>query len=339
MVATHYVWDPEFDCITKEIDAAGAVTARYTQEPKIYGGLISQNRSGATSIYHYDAIGTTRALTDSSQNVTDTAVYTAFGEKSASTGSTANAFGFTGQLGYYTSELSLSPDVRRRKYSPQRARWLTKDPLDTKANQDGGEYLYCRNLPSRRIDPSGLQSLCVCVLTKTVGGKWKAEALGGTWQAPVLSTNPGPISATPVTQITCRKTRRNSYIFTCRKCQPKGGNITYPLTQVIDETYFESGVSFPSGIVVVGVVFSIPIPGGGLLSKIISNITQFVAGEWVVGFAQGPPGSTAAIDIDNANNRCAEEDVYTGSPLYTTPQGDTTTLPAFNKGYSCDSIK
>src|SRR5690606_8881437 len=92
MAVTHYTWDPEFDCITKETDAAGAVTARYTQEPKLYGGLVSQHRSGASSFYHYDAIGTTRALTDSSQNVTDTAVYTAFGEKGTSTGTTANRF-------------------------------------------------------------------------------------------------------------------------------------------------------------------------------------------------------------------------------------------------------
>lgn len=85
MVATNYACNPIFDCITEETNDAGAIVAEYTQEPQLYGGLISQHRGGATSIYHYDAIGTTRVLTDSNQNVTDTAVYTAFGTPSAST--------------------------------------------------------------------------------------------------------------------------------------------------------------------------------------------------------------------------------------------------------------
>lgn len=64
MADTYYAWDPEFDCITEETDAAGAVTARYTQEPRPYGGLVSQRRGSTTSYYHYDPVGTTRALTN-----------------------------------------------------------------------------------------------------------------------------------------------------------------------------------------------------------------------------------------------------------------------------------
>lgn len=86
MADTYYAWDPEFDCITKETDAAGVVIVRYTQEPKPYGGLISQHRSGVSNFYHYDSIGTTRVLTDSSQSVTDTAVYLAFGENKGAGG-------------------------------------------------------------------------------------------------------------------------------------------------------------------------------------------------------------------------------------------------------------
>lgn len=49
MAETYYAWDPVFDCILDESDATGAVVAEYTQEPKVYGGLISQHRSGASS--------------------------------------------------------------------------------------------------------------------------------------------------------------------------------------------------------------------------------------------------------------------------------------------------
>lgn len=57
MVATNYPWNPIFDCITEETSDAGVITVEYTQEPKLYGGLISQHRNSATSIYHFDAIG------------------------------------------------------------------------------------------------------------------------------------------------------------------------------------------------------------------------------------------------------------------------------------------
>lgn len=129
MVATNYAWNPIFDCITEETNDVGTIVAEYTQEPKLYGGLISQHRSGATSIYHYDAIGTTRALTDSGQNVTDTKVYTAFGEKVASAGTTPHPFGFVGKRGYYDHGSLTSQYVRAREYSSKISRWLSVDPF------------------------------------------------------------------------------------------------------------------------------------------------------------------------------------------------------------------
>jgi len=60
-------------------DAGGTTTARYTLAPFGYGDLVSQRRPGASSWYHYVALGSTRALTDSGGNVTDTAVYQAVG--------------------------------------------------------------------------------------------------------------------------------------------------------------------------------------------------------------------------------------------------------------------
>lgn len=153
MVATYYAWDPEFDCITKETDAAGAVNARYTQEPRLYGGLISQDRSGVSSYYHYDAVGSTRALTNSAQAMTDTAVYSAFGEQVASVGTTINPFGYVGSLGYYSDATRNSIYVRVRDYLSRLARWLSSD--DRLFAQMVSQYAYCANSALQHVDPSG----------------------------------------------------------------------------------------------------------------------------------------------------------------------------------------
>lgn len=171
MVATNYVWNPVFDCITKETNDAGATVARYTQEPKHYGGLISQHRSGATSIYHYDAIGTTRALTDNSQAVTDTAVYSAFGEKVTSTGTTVNPFSFIGIAGYHQKWGVSQFDVRARKYESRNVRWLSRDPM----GQDNSLYQYALNMPTVSIDPSGLKDFKVCCHLMTETQVWTED--------------------------------------------------------------------------------------------------------------------------------------------------------------------
>ena len=62
---TNYLWDGEN--LLRETDDLGAVDAEYTLAPQPYGDLISQRRDAASSFYHYDALGSTRSLTDSSE--------------------------------------------------------------------------------------------------------------------------------------------------------------------------------------------------------------------------------------------------------------------------------
>ncbi len=64
-------------------------------------GLISSNREGVKRYFHFDALGSTRALTDSSGNVTDTYEYNAFGVLESSTGTSVNPYRYVGQWGYY----------------------------------------------------------------------------------------------------------------------------------------------------------------------------------------------------------------------------------------------
>ena len=49
MAATNYIWDPLSDNVVMEVDDGGDVLAEYTQEPTLYGEVVSQHRSGAES--------------------------------------------------------------------------------------------------------------------------------------------------------------------------------------------------------------------------------------------------------------------------------------------------
>jgi hypothetical protein len=64
----------------------------------VYGlDLISQMQSGNVTYYGYDGLGSTRYLSDSSTNVTDTYTYDAFGIQIATNGTTLNNFRYTGE--------------------------------------------------------------------------------------------------------------------------------------------------------------------------------------------------------------------------------------------------
>ena len=70
MPTTKYIWDPVSDNVLMESDENDVTTAVYTHEPGEFGSLISQRRGSTASYYHYDAQGSTRALTDSTETVT-----------------------------------------------------------------------------------------------------------------------------------------------------------------------------------------------------------------------------------------------------------------------------
>ena len=112
-----------------ETDETDTVTVRYSHRPERFGELISQERAGDTSYYHYDGNHSTCNLTDKDQTVTDTVFYTAYGEEVSHTGSTTNPFGYKGAVGYYTNTSTNDIYVRNRSYQPQIGRWLSKDPL------------------------------------------------------------------------------------------------------------------------------------------------------------------------------------------------------------------
>jgi len=152
MPKTTYVWDELSDNVIVEYED-GVLTVSYDHEPGLYGNLLSQNRNGVTSYYHYDGRGDTVALTDDAGNVTDTKEYDAWGNVIASTGSTVTPYQFIGRNGYQRDINTLLTYVRLRFFSVTGARWTSTDPI----RYVGGTnlYAYGRQSPIMRVDPSG----------------------------------------------------------------------------------------------------------------------------------------------------------------------------------------
>jgi RHS repeat-associated protein len=153
MAVTNFIWDEVSDNVLLETDENDAVTASYTNRPEQFGELLSQDRSGTKSFYHYDGEYSTSALTDENEDITDTFVYTAYGEEVARTGTTTNPFGYKGAVGYYTDESTSDIYVRNRTYEPAIGRWLSADPLGFV----DGMNLYCGYFVPRATDPEGQQ--------------------------------------------------------------------------------------------------------------------------------------------------------------------------------------
>ena len=74
---TKHVWDGQN--ILLETDASNIIQVVYTLQPMLYGNLISQGRSGITSFYLFDGLGSTTQLGEQHGSVTDSYLYDSFG--------------------------------------------------------------------------------------------------------------------------------------------------------------------------------------------------------------------------------------------------------------------
>ena len=125
----------------------------------VYGSdLISQTRSGQTTYYHVDGLGSTTELTDASGVIVSRSRYDAFGNTISQTGSVSNNYLFTGEkldaaLGdYYLRDRFYDTDSGRFS---RRDSWQgnVKEPITLH------KYLYVSNNPANLIDPSGYASI------------------------------------------------------------------------------------------------------------------------------------------------------------------------------------
>ena len=145
-------------------------TVRYTV---LDGEIVSENRNGVIRDYVPDPLGSTVALLDNTQTITDTFSYFPSGTVASRTGTTSTPFQFVGTKGYH-ADASGKTYVRARVLEPRKSRWLTEDPIGF-GGGDWNLYSYARNGPTRLIDTSGRDS----------GIKWPCvkycldDALGG----------------------------------------------------------------------------------------------------------------------------------------------------------------
>ncbi len=117
--------------------------------------LISQTRTGNTFVYHYDGLGSTRALSDATGSLTDTYDYEAFGETLNQTGSgTVNHYLFTGEQ----FDQNLNQYYLRARYYNQANGRFTQMDTWMGNNHDPitlHKYLYAGNDPVSYVDPTG----------------------------------------------------------------------------------------------------------------------------------------------------------------------------------------
>jgi len=155
---TKHVWDGQN--ILLETNSSNIIQVVYTLQPMLYGNLISQNRSGTTSFYLFDGLGSTTQLANSSGSVSDSYLYDSFGNILSTSGSTTNWFRCVGALGYYYDTDVARYYVRARIYDPATARFLSRD-LHRSSLGVVNLYEQPGNNPILFQDPSGMQGIAI----------------------------------------------------------------------------------------------------------------------------------------------------------------------------------
>jgi len=148
-VLTQYVYDNED--ILLELDGSNNIVARYTHGPGIDEPLIVE-RSGVSSFYHADGLGSITGLTDTIGTVVQAYTYSSFGKiESQLDPNFVQPYTFTARE--FDPETALY-HYRARTYDSLTGRFLQEDPLGS----NGGDinfYTYVANNPINSKDPSG----------------------------------------------------------------------------------------------------------------------------------------------------------------------------------------
>jgi len=148
-------------------------------------------RSGATSYYHADGLGSITSLSSSAGAIANTYTYDSFGNLTASTGSLVNSFQYTGRE--FDSETGLY--YYRARYLDQSVgRFISEDPIRFWAGANF--YSYVHNQVPNLSDPSGLDSGCP---------SWVPSWLCKWWKSPKAPPKPKPAPAQPMPVNICEK--------------------------------------------------------------------------------------------------------------------------------------
>jgi RHS repeat-associated protein len=133
----------------------------YLREPD--GSLIAMFVESYPYYYHFDALGSTRMLTDESGHITDGYTYDAWGNvTSHDPNSISQPYQYVGQLGYYTHYQDANLPLLRlgvRFYDPGLGRFGQVDPIGRRESA----FSYASGRPMFWVDPSGQFPSCDCL--------------------------------------------------------------------------------------------------------------------------------------------------------------------------------
>ncbi len=141
------------DNLVEETNSSGAAVARYEPTQNIDEPL-AMLRSGATSYFHADGLGSVTSLSNAAGSIANTYTYDSFGKLTASTGSLVNPFQYTARESDTETGLYY---YRARYYDPVTGRFIAEDPLGMRDSVN--RYVYAKNNSLNFEDPLGLYRL------------------------------------------------------------------------------------------------------------------------------------------------------------------------------------
>lgn len=150
---TNYLYDgfvAQANLIEK-VDSPENILARYTQGTFIDEPL-AQLRGSTTSYYQQDAIGSVTALGCTTGTLANTYTYDSFDNITASVGTIANPFRYTGR--HFDPEIGIY-HYMARYYDQGADRFVSEDPMRFAAGYDF--YSYVTNDPIIFVLPSGMK--------------------------------------------------------------------------------------------------------------------------------------------------------------------------------------
>jgi RHS repeat-associated protein len=217
-VVTDYVLDGLQVLLEK--NASGATQTRYVP-------ALATIVSGDPSYYLEDRMGSILGLANSSQSVTDTFVYEAWGNTIQRQGTNNSPIQWIGHFGYYEdTDIDISI-IGVRFYDSKISRFLTRDPVDPSIFNTNC-YSYVNNYPLIFVDPTGMFWWIVII----AGAALISGCSGGKSNPKPPTAPPLPMPAMPIqpgrglggrpapkTSKKCQKSATfTPSILTCGKC-------------------------------------------------------------------------------------------------------------------------